>query len=204
MLKRILLFCLCLLSFSAFAADSPIGMMQSTSDQLLKELRAEKAEMSKNPGVVYRIVRAVLVPHFDMTSMSRSVLGRDVWSKATPEQKTQFVKEFTTLLIGAYSTAMSSYTDERVEFAPVRGGYQGQPQLQIDSHIIQHNGPPISVTYRMSLHGNVWKVTDFSVEGISMVQSYRSQFASDLSQGNLPGLLTRIEQHNKQTAPKES
>ena len=68
--------------------------------------------------------------------------------------------------------------------------------VQVDSKIERADGPPISVTYRMVNRGGTWKIYDMSVEGVSMLESFRSQFSDLLSQGNMAALLDRLSSHN--------
>lgn len=184
------------------AADkpSPLVMLDSTSQQMLSALKKEKASMAKDPRVVYRIVDDILLPHLDVKILSRSVVGRDAWLKAPVAQQNQFSKQFTLLLIRTYASALSSYTDQRIEFKPLRDDYRTLDRVQVDSTIVQEDGPPIPVSYRLIWQGTEWKVYDFSVDGVSMIESFRAQFANDLSQGGLVNLINKLEQHNDTTA----
>lgn len=187
-------FILFLLSWTAWA-DSPLGMLQSTSQRMLAELKANKPQLKSNPGIINRIVRTVVVPHVNLPAMSRTVLGRDAWSTATPAQRQQFMQEFTTMVIRTYSSSLSAYNDQKVEFFPLRGGSEGS-QVEVDSRIIQSDGPSIAVSYRLTRDGGDWKIYDFSVEGVSMLESFRSQFAAQLERGNLEQLLQTMRRHN--------
>ena len=62
----------------------------------------------------------------------------------------------------------------------------------MQSTIVRANGQTIPVSYRLINQGGEWKVYDFSVEGVSLVQSYQSQFSNDLSQSGLGGLLEKM------------
>jgi len=181
---------------SALGATDPVGMLQSISNRMIAALKANKATMKNNPKVVVGIVNRIMLPHVDVVSMSRSVLGRTAWMQATSAQRAQFIKEFKTLVIRTYASALASYSNETVQFAPLRGGVAGRTRVQVDSKIIQPGGPPIPVSYRMVQSGNKWKVYDVIIEGVSLVQSYRSQFANVLSQKGLPGLLKQLSAHN--------
>jgi phospholipid transport system substrate-binding protein len=130
--------------------------------------------------------------------MARSVLGRQAWMSATPNQRAQFTQEFTTLLVHTYSSALANYKDEAVQFQPMRGDASGS-RAQVNSIILRKSGPSISVNYRLILLNSQWKVYDFSVDGISMLQSFRSQFADELSQGNLDTVIQHLQQHNMQS-----
>lgn len=177
------------------AQSSPMDMLQTTSNQMLSALNANKATLKTNRALVYRIVNTILVPHVDLNSMSRSVLGRNAWIKATPDQRVRFTRAFTTLLIHTYSGALASYTNETINFYPVRGGIRSD-RVQVQSMIIRQNGPSIPVSYRVVRQGSEWKIYDFSVEGVSILESFRSQFANDLAGNSLDNLIANIERHN--------
>jgi len=183
----------------AFALESPVPMLQNVSDQMIQALKAKRASMRKDPTEVYGIVDKILVPHADLQAMARSALGRDAWMSATPQQQSAFVEAFKNLMVHTYGAGLSSYTDETVQFDKLREGEldAGNGRIEIRSKILRTDGPPISVTYRLIYKQGDWLVYDFSVEGISMVQSFRSQFASELSSGmSLDALTQKLNQHN--------
>jgi phospholipid transport system substrate-binding protein len=190
-------FFLLIFSIPVLAQPAAIPMLQSTADQMSAALQKNQAVLKTKPDVVYGIIRTILLPHVDTANMARTVLGRDAWINATPAQQQRFTQEFTTLLVRTYSAAFASYTNESVKFLPPRGGIAAdQSRVQIESQIIRNGGPAISVNYRLALQSNEWKIYDFSVEGISMVESFHSQFAAQLSQGNLDALINQLAQRN--------
>ncbi|MCD6048008.1 MAG: mlaC [Gammaproteobacteria bacterium] len=185
-------------------APSPIPLLQNLSNKMISALKQNKASMIKNPDVVYDIVKKILLPSADLEAMARSALGRDAWMSATKDQQQAFVQAFTDLMVHTYAAGLSSYTDEKVNFDPIRGGLQpGQNRVEVNSQIIRTDGPPIPVSYRLIYKYDKssgqwnWYVYDFSVEGISMIQSFRSQFAADLSAGmSMDQLTKKLVQHN--------
>jgi len=186
------------------AADAsqpaPVIMLQNTSDQVLAALKQNKVSLKQDRHVVYQIVDKILVPHVDLAGMSRSVLGREAWDSATSAQKQRFSSEFKDLLIRTYASAFSKYSNQTVKIFPIRGGLSAdQSRVQVSSQIVQQDGPPIAVNYRLIKQNNDWKVYDFSVEGISMLESFRSQFAAELNQGNLDALIDKLAQHNERS-----
>lgn len=195
-ITSIFLSLLCVKSW-AQTLPAPVAMLQNTSDQLIAALKHNKASLKKNPNVVYQIVDKILVPHVDLIGMSRSVLGRQAWTNATPDQKQRFMQEFKNLLIHTYSSALQNYNNQTVRFLPIRGGFNDQTRVQVNSEILQQNGPPISVSYRLIKQNNDWKVYDFSVDGVSMLESFRSQFATDLNHGDLNYLIDKLARHNR-------
>lgn len=188
---------LCCFTLSAIAVESPLPMLQSTADQMLAKLKTN-SHLKHDPAFIHKIVHEVLVPRFDLLTMSRMVVGREAWNNASAQQHQQFIDEFTTLLIRTYSTALSSYDDQTIEFYPIRGGINGQTQVQIHSKILRREGPAIPVNYSLKLVNNQWKVYDFSVDGVSMIESFRSQFANELNQGGMAQLVKKLTEHNRQ------
>ena len=99
-------------------------------------------------------------------------------------------------MIRTYASALTSYEDQTVQFYPIRGGYQGKRTVEVRSEI-QGGNQPIQVTYRLMRVGSVWRLYDLSVEGVSMLESFRSQFSDILSSGSMDQLLQRMVQHNR-------
>lgn len=181
----------------AAATPSPVETLDSTAQQVVVQLKAKKSHLTKE--VVYDIVNQYLIPHVDVTGMSRSVLGRNAWNSATEEQKAAFTQEFTQLVVRTYSTPLTGYTDEVIRFAPIRGGYQGKKFVNVNSLIVRSQGNNIPLNYSLVLLNNEWKIYDMSVEGVSLLQSFRSQFAQELTQGNIDQLITNLKKHNQPT-----
>jgi phospholipid transport system substrate-binding protein len=182
----------------ASANDSdPVSMLKSLANQMIANLKANKATLKKNPTLVYSLARKIVVPHADLSEMSKRVLPPQVWNKATPSQRAQFENQFTNLLVRTYASALSDYTDQTIEFRPVRGGYAGKTNVRVDSQIVRSDGAPINVNYSLIRQGSNWMLYDMTVEGVSLIGSFRSQFSDKVSQGSdMAGLIKFISDHN--------
>jgi phospholipid transport system substrate-binding protein len=183
-----------------WAIYSPVILLQNTSNQLISSLRQNQATLKTKPQTVYRIVNQILLPHVDLVNMASRAIGREAWMRASPEQRQEFTRQFTILLIRTYASALARYTNERVNFLPMRGGFNGQMRVQVDSNIVRDTGPPINVSYRLMQEDGQWKLYDFSVDGISMVESFRSQFLPEIQQTGIEGLINKLIQHNTQNS----
>jgi phospholipid transport system substrate-binding protein len=184
--------------YTAFADNSnPVDMLESIANQMIDGLRANKASLKTNPTFVYSLARKLVVPHADLAEMSKRVLPPSIWNSASSSQQVQFQTEFTTLLIRTYASALAEYTNETVKFYPIRGGYQGKTNILVNSQILRSDGPDVSVSYRLILRGSEWKLYDMTVEGISLLNSFRSQFADQVSQGsNMDDIIRNLKRHN--------
>ena len=68
----------------AFAAPSPMGLMEQVTQQTLSALQQNQATLRTNPKIVYSIIHKILLPHVDMQEMSKVVIGPDMWRNASP------------------------------------------------------------------------------------------------------------------------
>jgi phospholipid transport system substrate-binding protein len=178
------------------ASSDPINLLQSVADQMISSLKQHKTTLKENPSLVYSLANRIIVPHADLSEMSKRVLPPKTWNSATSSQRQQFEHEFSTLLVRTYASALAQYKDEIIKFFPVRGGYQGKSSVRVNSQIIRTNGPSITVIYSLVSNGGQWRLYDMTVEGVSMLESFRSQFADQLARGDMASLINVLKQHN--------
>jgi len=189
------------ISFAAPAKKAtdpaPLAMLKETSGQMLGKLDKHIGNLKNNDKLVYGLVDRVLVPHFDLNSMSRAVIGH-YWKQASSQTQQQFVKEFTRYVIRTYSSALQSYDGETIKFYPIRGNVGSR--VQVDSDLLLKNGPPVQIQYRLRQQNGEWLIYDFSVDGVSIVKNYQSQFAGALRQGGLAAVVKKLQQNNARRA----
>lgn len=175
----------------------PVVLLKDISARLIAGLKKNQADLKTNPQAVYDLANSIIVPHADINEMAQRVIPPQIWQKTSATLQAEFKQQFTTLLVRTYSAALAAYSDEEVKFYPIRGGYQGKANVQVDCVIIQPDGPQIPVSYRLSRHSNRWLVYDLIVDGVSLLQSFRSQFADQLANGNMADLVKQLTNHNQ-------
>lgn len=180
---------------NAAPSGDPVSLLQYIADNMIAGLKSNKATLKSKPGIVYNLAYKYVVPYASLNEMSKRVLPPRIWNSATPAQRSQFQKLFTTTVIRTYASALTNYEDQTIRFFPVRGGASGNT-VEVSSQIISSRNSPISVTYRLVRTGGGWKLYDMSVEGVSMLNSFRAQFADILGQGDMSTLLARLSGHN--------
>jgi phospholipid transport system substrate-binding protein len=185
------LFLMLMVTSSVAESPNPVSMLRSVSDDLLSTLKKERPTVKTDDEWIYRIVDRIVLPHVDVMGMSRSVIGRNVWLKSTSAQRNAFSREFTKVIVKTYASALDAYTDETVRFFPIRGGYKGYTRVLVNSEIVRRDGPAIPLDYRLILMNNQWKIYDLHVEGVSLLQSFHSQFSAELSKGKSLDQITR-------------
>lgn len=196
-----IVFIACLFSAQFLCAQnvSPVVMLEQTANEIISNLKQNKMKLKSNPDIVYKAVAAHLLPKVDVAGMSRSVLGRQAWTKATPEERELFSKEFTRLVIRTYSSPLAQYSDETVQFLPVRGA--GNTRfMRVNSVIVRSQGQNIPMSYSLISKNGQWKIYDISVEGVSLLQSFRSQFAQALQNSTIKDVIKQMQQNQLKKA----
>jgi len=195
---KVFLFSIFLIMSSALTAApaNPTTMLQATADDIIVTLQQDQADLAINPEELYNIVKQKLLPIVDVPGMSRSVIPPSVWGEASNDQRRQFAQEFVKMLVLTYSSSISDYNGETIEFRSVRGGYEDKRFVKVNGVIIRPGATDVPVVYDLVLKGNDWKIYDLSVEGIGFIQTFRSQFESELSNMSFSELILKLSQQN--------
>ena len=195
-LKFVFLAMTLLFSQLLLANESPVQMLDQTANQILDTLKQNKSTLKQNSRVIHQAVRQYLLPIVDVQGMSRSVLGRQAWNKASSADRADFTRAFTQLVIRTYATPLAEYTDESIKFLPQRTAATGQ-FTRVNSMIIRSKGPNIPLSYSLVSKNGQWKVYDLSVEGVSLLQSFRNQFSQALENESVRELIVKMGQNSQ-------
>jgi phospholipid transport system substrate-binding protein len=182
------------------AADiiAPDLMLKQTSDEVIAVLKEKGEQIKEDPDLVYGLVHEYILPHLDEVTIAKLALGKN-WRIATREQKLEFINEFRDLLIRTYGRSLSEFSDQQINYFPVRME-KGEEKVVVKSEVIQPGGPPIPVAYRMRIKDDAWKVYDLSIDGVSLVTSYRGTFDQEVRKGGIEGLLKYLKDKNADKA----
>jgi phospholipid transport system substrate-binding protein len=167
---------------------------ESSVQETTKKIMAILADPSLMPpgmaGERQRKIREVVNERFDWAEMSRRALGRH-WRKRTKEEKESFTAVFAELLEGAYMQKVANYSGEKINYEDERvdGDYGA-----VTAKIITSKNEEISVEYRLKRKTDEWLVYDVSIEGVSLVNNYRTQFNNILRKSSFNDLMKRLEE----------
>jgi phospholipid transport system substrate-binding protein len=187
-----------LLFFSVIAfASSPVAMLQNVANNMIAKLKQNQSQLKSSARVVHQIVNSTLIPYVDANRMAGMVVGRGNWYAATPNQRREFVKQFKQVVINTYSNALASFNDDKCKVYPLRVSTKGKWYTQVNSVIIRKNGQRIGISYNLIRSGKSWKIYDFSIEGVSIIQNYRSQFSGTLASGGMAKLIMRLKSYTR-------
>jgi phospholipid transport system substrate-binding protein len=183
------------LTVSADSMPVPQALVKNASDEMLKALKDNKAELNQNPDKIYSLVEQILMPYFDFEKMSKLALGKN-WRQLDNEQRVKFVEEFRLLLIRTYSTAMLEYTNEEIRLLPFRDDVS-RKRVTVPMEVVQPAGPPIPMSLALYENDdNAWKVYDVKIDGVSLVTNYRSSFATQIRNKGVDNLISDLADRN--------
>jgi phospholipid transport system substrate-binding protein len=175
---------------------APNVLLQSTTLEVLTAMKRERNLHGGQSTQVASLVETKVLPLFDFSRMTRIAAARN-WRLATPEQQAALTAAFRTLLVRTYSTALSSYRDQVIEFKSLRLAL-ADTEVTVKSVVKQSGTAPVAMDYDMEKTPAGWKVFDIKVAGISLVTTYRDSFAALVRDGGVDGLIKALEEKNRQ------
>jgi len=177
--------------------STPDGLIKTVVSDVMASVKSDPEIQTGNIPRIVDLVEKKIVPYTDMRRTTEMAMGPN-WKKATPEQQTQLVAEFKNLLIRTYSGALSQLRDQTVQFKALRAAPDDQEVVV--KTVVLGRGDPVPLDYRLEKTANGWRVYDMNIMGVWLVEAYRNQFANQISQNGIDGLVKFLQERNKQLA----
>lgn len=165
-------------------AGAPTDQVRQYTDQVLKVLK----DPALNEAERRTAVRKVAEEMFDLSETAKRALGRH-WQSRTPAEREEFTRLFAELLENAYLSKISLYSGERVSY--VSESIDGDFAI-VRAKILRKQGAEVPVEARMFRRSDRWYIYDISVEGISLISNYRSQFNAIIQKSSYEQLVQRL------------
>ena len=179
------------------AEEAPDEMIRRLSVDVLNTIKADKDVQNGDVRKIITFVDSKVMPNVNFTRMTASAVGRN-WRQATPEQQKRLQDEFKSMLVRTYAGALSQVKDQTINVKPLRA-QTGDTEVIVRTEILGR-GEPIQLDYRMEKAASGWKIYDLNVLGVWLVETYRTQFAQEISARGIDGLITTLAQRNKNGA----
>lgn len=198
-----------LLSLSLFALtavparaadEAPDALIKRVSTEVLTAIKADKTLMAGDVSRIVTLVDTKVMPYVNFQGMTASAVG-PAWRQATPDQRKRLQDEFKTLLVQTYAGALINVKDNTITVKPFRA-VADSTSATVRTEIIGH-GDPVQLDYRLEKNaGEGWKINNLNVLGVWLVETYRSQFRSEINAHGIDGLVTTLTDMNKSNAKK--
>lgn len=189
-MRRFLLGGVVVLSLSAPAApaDSPTAALRSAVDAAIQILQDPALKGDARVKERRLALSRVAEQAFDFPEIARRVLGR-YWRERTAGEREEFTTLFRELVELTYSSLLDRYAGEKVVYLDesVDGDF-----ARVQTNILTPRGTVVPVAYSVLEHDGRWLIVDISVENVSYVVNYRSQFNEIIQASSFPALLKRL------------
>jgi phospholipid transport system substrate-binding protein len=178
------------------AQDDATALVKRTTDEMLHTLQARRAEVDRNPAIIYGMIDTILLPHFDFQKITQGAVGQ-YWRKATPTQQKALVEGFRQVLVRTYARSILSYSGQEIRYLPLKPGSQGSTTVTVSTEVRESGSTPIPVDYKMYNNGSGWKVFDVVIDNDSLVGNYRTSFATEIRQNGIDSLIDKLGEMNR-------
>jgi phospholipid transport system substrate-binding protein len=173
---------------------APDALIDNTVKDVIAIIKKDKDIQAGDQKKITDLVDAKVLPHFDFTRMTQLAVGK-YWRTASPEQKQSLVTEFRNMLVRTYTKVFTVYRDQTVEVKPPKMAAD-DTEVTVKTVISKTGSQPILVDYEMKKADSGWKAYDISIDGVSMVMSYRGTFTSEIQANGIDGLIKTLSNKN--------
>jgi phospholipid transport system substrate-binding protein len=163
--------------------------VSSTIDRVLEVLDSDGLTTQERIDRIEVIVE----DRFDFRLISRLVLGRN-WKKLNPVQRDEFTREFRQHLSQTYGRRLETYSGEQIALGDTREESNGD--VTVKTRIVGGSVDGATVDYRLRRRDEGWFVIDIVIEGVSLLQNFRSQIQEIVSTKGTAGLIETLREKN--------
>lgn len=196
-------FVLALLSLAAGVAVAaqdlgPEELVRKVTAEVLEAIQHDRQLQAGDRKKALALAEEKILPLVDFREATRLAVGR-AWNSATPDQRDRLTNEFRTLLVRIYSNAIGVYRGQTMRVQPVKTA-PGATDVSVRNQYVSPGRPPTSVEYAMHKTPEGWKIYDITVEGVSLVLTYRGEFEQVVREGGIDGLVQRLAERNRENS----
>ena len=183
---------LLLLAVGAPAFAAPADDARATMEKTVADVLVILGDKSLSLQTKRDRIQAIAYERFDFETMSKLVLKRD-WKKFDAAQQQEFVNEFREHLSARYGENLGRYENEKVEVTSHHAETNNDVSVKTVIRGGKFDGTPVD--YRLR-NASEWRVIDVVIENVSLVSSFRTQFADVLAKGGPAGVLAKLKERN--------
>ncbi|PLC54858.1 ABC transporter [Pollutimonas nitritireducens] len=174
----------------------PNAFIEAVGNNALDAVRQDPAAKRGDTRRINELIDQYLLPYVNFEKTTRLAAAQG-WRTASSQQRKQLVEAFRGTLIRTYAGALTDVDKiAALNLLPFRGDPKAK-DVVVRSYFSQRNGPQVNVDYRMESTPEGWKIYDINVEGIWLIQNYRNQFAQQIRENGVDGLINALNQKNQ-------
>ena len=172
-------------------AATPSEFITEAVDELSVQLDGRRSELADDSEALYALIDAVLLPRFDRKMAAQQVLARN-WRSANEEQRSRFIDAFYSVLVQRYADGVLDFEPDRIKVLPFRGDATKRI-VTVKTTVDLEDGTNVSVNYTLMNHDTGWMMFDVTIEGVSYIRNFRTEFAAEIESTSLEQVIVRLE-----------
>jgi phospholipid transport system substrate-binding protein len=173
------------------SAGEPTDLVRQTTDQVLKILEDQKLQGPDKRAERQARLHALSEQAFAWQEMARRALATH-WRERTPQQQQEFVGLFRDLVEGTYMNRLETATQEKQDIQYAGEQVDGSRAV-VKTNVLTKRNQQVPIEYRLQKGDSRWQIYDVLVEGISLVNNYRSQFNQIISSSSYDALVQKMK-----------
>ena len=172
----------------------PEELVKKVTADVLDSIKSDKQLQAGDRKKALALAEQKILPHVDFREAAQLAMGKS-WQSATPEQQAKIVNEFRSMLVRIYSNAIDVYRGQTLRVLPLRMA-PGDTDVTVRNQYLRQGQAPVAVEYAMRKTPEGWKIYDITVEGVSLVLTYRAEFENITRTSGVDGLIKRLAERN--------
>ncbi|MDR2299017.1 MAG: ABC transporter substrate-binding protein [Comamonas sp.] len=180
------------------AEETPDLLVKRVSSDVLETIKKDASLRNGDASKINALVNDKVMPYVDFRRMTSAAVG-PAWRQATADQRQRLQDEFKALLIRTYSGALSQVGDQTITVKPLRMA-AGDTDVLVRTQV-NGRGDPVQLDFRLEKQSDGgWKLYNFNVLGVWLVETYRNQFAQEINANGIDGLIKTLASRSSMPA----
>lgn len=179
------------------AEEAPDALVKRVSADVLETIKNDPALRNGDAAKINALVNEKVMPYVDFRRMTSAAVG-PAWRNATPEQRQKLQDEFKALLVRTYAGALSQVSNQTITVRPLRMA-AGDTDVLVRTQV-NGRGDPVQLDFRLEKQATGWKLYNFNVLGVWLVETYRNQFAQEINANGIDGLIKTLASRSSMPA----
>ncbi len=186
LIKIFIIFIVLLTNAQALQKDEIQSEMTKRIDNVLVVLKDKNLSIENKKQEIISIVNDT----FDFELMAKIALGKEAWSSIDETKQKEFSKVFEEKIKKSYSDKLELYNDQKVKIISLEP--YNNTRLQLKTELVGKEGN-YSINYNFYEKNNEWYIYDIDLIGVSIIQTYRQQFAGLLKEKSFDEMFAQFK-----------
>ncbi len=180
------------------ATGEPTALIKQVTEQVLQILDDPKLQGPEKRQERQQRMQQISHEVFDWEEMAKRALARH-WRERTPPQQQEFVALFRDLVERSYMTRLEAAAGERQNILYTGEQVDGTRAV-VKTRVVTRRNLEVPIDYRLNKADGRWQIYDVVIEGISLVNNYRSQFNRILASSSYDDLVQKMKSRQGEEA----